>query len=178
MKYFFFNIILLAFFISFSCRNADTKQAIHRVDSMLAVVDSLKISLKDFPMDSVRMVLHESKDFNGFVKRNSKKMPHKLYSLEMESSGLTQKFFGKFPPKLSAYSKELEICKEQLADLKYDLEENLVTDSLIPKYLDEEKIALAAVRGKMETEMNFARQRINKFVQIKPILQHLRDSIE
>jgi hypothetical protein len=149
------NIILVIIFLSinYSCKNNTQKEStIRNIDSLVSISQNLKITIDSIPFDSIDMFYDVIKDQNKVFKRKLDGLPKdENIRQKLLMYGDIEKGFKKLTPKLKNVRSEIELSKEQLENLKYDVTNNLLKDSTyIAYYFDEKEIL-----DNLTTEVDF-----------------------
>jgi len=171
-------IFLLSAFALISCNNTkiDSKH-IKEIDSLIAVVNLLKIDLQNIEIDSAKIVYHD-------IDKNLKNLKSTLSDLPEDS--LTRTYLNLYANaskgirrvlrNSNGHSTELEYCYEQLTKLKIDANKNIVAEKDLLQYIQDEKDAVIAIESMIIDAIEKFYKHVDEINRSEPYIKKLMDN--
>jgi chromosome segregation ATPase len=143
MRMLLFCLIVVAMTGTFACQQTHYAREIHAIDSLLVLVDTVRIDYRRIDTTGY------AEGSNGFASRiGFVQSAYKKDTMEREVAMLMANYrdlkkpFSRFKNEYERIGKEIEFSRNQLLDLKHDLEHNLLDSNLVRKMLSSETEAV------------------------------------
>lgn len=153
----FYTLILLIVLVLASCKSEKEKQAIDKIDSIKEQNDKVIKKINGSFHDSVKSYLDSLTQLHAFFKdRKIEYLPenNKLRQA-LHQTRNAHKILDHYSNRhLESFNEKFEESNKQLLDLKQDIENSLLEDSLINEYVEKE-----------DSAANFLKQRANELVE-------------
>jgi RNA binding exosome subunit len=170
--------LLLASLIAFSCSRPLYTSQVREIDSLLIQVDSLAQYLSHFNIDSMQVVLEETREVNNQFRNFIPETNKNEFLQDVGHYGNIHRALNKFLTARNHFQKELSFTEEQLKSLRHDLEYELLADSLAEKYLREEKDILSRLAYNLKALGWQASEKMELYKQVYPRVTQYADSIQ
>jgi len=171
-------ILILAFVLLAlsSCHNAEKKQQIAKIDSLITIIDSTESNLEKMNIDTVR------KKYSAFRETNQRVIAHyQEYRNEenwkyMCAFQEVRKAFKVMVNKHKSYEQELKISREQLENLKHDVDESLLEEKEFKDYFAMESKSVHDLTFQINRQVNQVLQQYANFDSVHPYLLKLLET--
>ncbi|HOY31316.1 MAG TPA: hypothetical protein PKW80_05505 [Bacteroidales bacterium] len=159
-----------------SCNNAVREKQLAKIDSLMAVIDSAGKNLNKINKDTI------SKRFDTFRNTNKSVAEHyQEYRNEENWNYLCEyqnvrKPFKTMVKRYNSYINDLKTSKEQLENLRHDVEKKLISEEEFNNYFIIEKNSAHEITFKINKQINEVLSQMKNFDTIQPYLLKLIDS--
>ena len=140
--------ILLLIFVG--CQSKSNIEKIKKIDSLIIVTEDLNKNILGVNIDSVNIVLSETSVILENLSKADSKYSTKQNLNTISAISNVNRTCKKFIGKYSVFQKELSFSEHQLINLKHDVENNKIADSLFQAYYKQENFVL----GKLNADIN------------------------
>jgi hypothetical protein len=145
---------LLVGLVAVSCQRSEFTSEIKTIDSLIAVLDSAEAIFADIDTTGFRNLGQTFTENMSYVeqhyKKNNDTIPRDVALLMANYRDIKKPAKG-FLSNHSKIKGELEYSKQQLRDLKHDLENNLLERNFVDRMVNQEKEAIDKVKGDVST---------------------------
>ena len=172
------TIGLLLFLMSCN-NNSLQKEQLAKTDSLLIETEELLKMIEDVELDTIHKFYALIQEHNNIFKKKLNGLP-KNDSIKQNifRYGTIEKSFKKIPRKLNEFNDAIELSVIQLNNLKFDVENNLLEDTLFEKYYNDEKLVFENSKNKITDIINILNKQINDFNELFPLLDQFADSLK
>jgi len=169
------NLLIVLLVVSTaSCTNKKTEAKIQKIDSLIAISDSLNNELLKVNIDSINQIFNSTSEaISVFRKINSNCCLTKMLQ-NMEYASSINKGCGKFIGKYKSFQKELSYSNQQLKDLKKDTQNEQLNDSIFNEYFTIEK----SILEKLHTDFSQSKEWVYKQMELYEIAKKDMNTIK
>ena len=135
------------------CEQTNFKKEIVKVDSLMVKIDSVELMYRRIDTVGMADMSQKFSENMGFVQQayiNKKDTMPKEVALLMSDYRTLKKPAKGFNGNYQKAGKELKFSKNQLSDLKHDLQNNLLDSILVQDMLDDEMKAVGSIQSSVE----------------------------
>lgn len=153
--------LLAAMIIAFSsCQNPEQKARLEKIDSLDTKLDSIETAINS--LDSAKV----AKRFNR-VQENAGRLDSvtsgEADSALMAANEKTEETFRRYLSNIERLKQELSYSYEQLDSLRFDVENELLTQNDFKNYFDDESSAVNYLKDKSFYIVNTTKRKMNSF---------------
>ncbi|HNZ42943.1 MAG TPA: hypothetical protein PLI16_01090 [Bacteroidales bacterium] len=159
-----------------SCHNAEKKQQIAKIDSLITIIDSTESNLEKMNIDTVKKKYNDFKETNKRVivhyheYRNDENWKYMCAFQEV------RKAFKVMVNKHKSYQQELKISREQLENLRHDVDKSLLEEKEFKDYFTMESKSVHDLTFQINRQINQVLQQYANFDTVHPYLLKLLET--
>lgn len=171
-------MLTISFLVFIGCNDAKYQQELNDIDSLITVVDSLHQKLIGLNIDTINILIDETEGSLSVLRAYTPDKNKQEYLTKISYCGSVNKQLGRFIGSYSHYQKELTMSGEQLKSLRFDVENNLLKDTMVQKYLNDEQRILSSLGLKFENSINNMNEKKQFYMEIRESILTYTDSIK
>ncbi len=172
----FILIIATIILVLSACHNAEKKQQLAKIDSLMAILDSTDSNLEKMNIDTVR------KKYSAFQETNKRIIVHYHEYRNDENWKYmcafqeVRKAFKVMVNKHNSYEQELKISREQLDNLKHDVDKRLLDEKEFKDYFAIESKSVHDLTFQINRQVSQVLQQYANFDTVHPYLLKLLET--
>jgi hypothetical protein len=173
------TIIFIFFSILFwaSCNSSSTDQQLKKIDSLNTVLKEVEIKLLSIDTAEIYKYMAFNTKQLKYIQENVKDTVDKETAIFLSDIYAVKRSFGKLIKKREELIEELVYAKMQLYDLKKDVENKIVADSLFSQYFESEKKAILTFSGAVEALSQWNTNQTSRYNNMKPKIEEFVQKI-
>ncbi len=163
-----------------ACKTETEKQAIKKTDDMLQTIDSLKKRLDAPEVADYRIIYDSAKGYTSFIKKLPADFERNDSVMDiLFQYGVIEKFFKKLHSvHLTKLKNSLLESETQIANLKKDIENNILDEKLINRFIKTEDSILNITSEVLISNLKKAEENAEAFKKYHPLMQEFKKNIE
>ncbi len=176
-----FTIIIGLSTLISACHNKKEKEAMNKIDGLIQQNKEIKQTLNSSFLDSVNSYLDSLTQMHAFFTATEieefPEEPELRQALHQTSNA--EKILGHYKGRhLEEFNEKINTSSQQLKDLKHDIDNNLLEDSLMNKYLQKEDSAAQFLHKRAHELIDFTRQQLSVYEDKKDEINKLKSLIK